>query len=143
MDNLLTLTLVIFFAALAPFVFVAAVRFARTDYVLVYRRFKKPVQTTGVIEWVECVNVSEGECQYITTYSYIDNRGERRTASFRWHKRLGWNGDEISIHFDSQDPESSIADCQVEYGRKIWRNTLITILAVIGFAVYGILYNLR
>lgn len=143
MDNLLTLTLVITFVALAPFVFAAAIRFARTDYVLVYKRFKKPVQTTGVIEWVDCINDSQGGSYYIITYSYTDNMGERRTVAFRWHKRQGWPGDEISIHFDSQAPESSIADCQVVYGRKIWRNTLITILGMIVFAAFGFLYSSR
>ena len=140
MDNLLTLTLVIMFVALVPFVFAAVIRFVRTDYVLVYKRFKKPVQTTGVIEWVECVNIPQGGSYYIVTYSYTDNMGERRTVAFRWHQRIGWPNDMIAIHFDSQDPESSIADCQVEYGRKVWRNTLIIFLATLVFAAFGLLY---
>lgn len=140
MDNLLTLTLVIMFVALVPFVFVAVIRFVRTDYVLVYKRFKKPVQTTGVIQWVEYVNIPQGGSYYIVTYSYTDNMGERRTVAFKWHQRIGWPNDMIVIHFDSQDPESSIADCQVVYGRKVWWNTLITIFAMIVFAVFGLSY---
>ena len=142
MDGQWTLVIVIMVVSLAPFIIFAVIRYARTNYVGIYKRFKKPVQTTGVIEWVECVNIPQGGCYYITTYSYTDNMGERRTAAFKWHMRIGWPGDMIDIHFDSQDPESSIADCQLVYGRKELRITLITIAALIVFAVFGFLYYL-
>ena len=140
MDGLLTSVIVISIVSLVPFIIFAVIRYVRTDYVMVYKRFKKPVQTTGIIEWVECVNIPQGGCYYITTYSYTDNRGERRTTAFKWHKRIGWPDDRIELHFDSQDPESSIADCQLVYGRKELRITLITIAALIVFAVFGFLY---
>lgn len=141
MGNPLVLVIVITVVLLVPFLFFMVIGYTRSDYVLTYRRFKKPVQTTGVIEWVECVSDSQGECQYITTYSYIDNRGERRTVAFRWQKRLGWPGDAIEIHFDSQDPENSIADCQLQYGRRVWKNILITISATVIFTLLGILFT--
>lgn len=142
MDGQLTLVVVISAALIAPFVIFAVIRYVRTDYMLVYKRFKKPVQTTGVIEWVECVELPQQSGRYyITTYSYTDNTGERRTASFKWHQRIGWPGDVIEIHFDSQAPESSIADCQLVHGRKELRYTLITILAMIVFMVLGLAFS--
>lgn len=134
MDGLLTPVLVISAVLLVPFIFFSVIRYFRTSYALIYKRFKKPVQTTGIIDWVECVGTQQGE-YYITTYTYTDNRGEQRTVTFRWHRRIGWPGDSIVIHFDSQSPESCIADCQLEYGRKICRNSLITILALVVFSV--------
>lgn len=143
MDGQWTLVIVIMLVSIAPFIIFAVIRYVRTDHVLVYKRFKKPVQTTGVIEWVECVNIPQGGCYYITTYSYTDNRGERRTVAFKWHKRIGWPGDSIVLHFDSQDPESSIADCQLEYGRKELRITVIAIIVTVVLALFGFLYFLR
>ena len=137
MDRPWTFAIVITLVTLAPFIFFAAIRFSRTNSALIYKRFKKPVQTTGVIEWVDCVAVPQGGCYYIITYSYTDNMGEQRIVAFRWHERIGWPDDSIVIHFDSQSPESSIADCQLEHGRKKWRETVITVLAMIVFAVIG------
>lgn len=140
MDGLLTPVLVITVVSLAPFIIFAVIRYARTDYVLVYRRFKKPVQTIGIIDWVECVNIPQGGCYYITTYTYTDNMGEQRTASFRWHRKPGRRGDGIAMYFDSQAPEKCIAYCQLEYGRKIWRNTYLTLLGIVVFTVFGFLF---
>lgn len=140
MNDPLTLVIVITTVALAPFLFFTVIRYIRTDYIMVYKRFKKPVQTTGVIEWVECVSDTQGESRYIITYSYIDNRGERRTAAFRWHQRIGWRGDGIAMYFDSQAPEKCIAYCQLEYGRKIWRNTYLTLLGIVVFTLFGFLF---
>ena len=143
MDGLLTPVLVLSAVSLVPFIFFTVIRYVRSDYVLVYRRLKKPVRTMGIIDWVECVNVPQGGCYYITTYTYTDNTGEQRTVTFRWHKRIGWPGDGIVMYFDSQSPEKCIADCQLEYGRKTWRNILITVAALIVFSVYVFLYFLK
>ena len=139
MDRPWALAVLITVVALAPFTIFAVMRFVRAERAVSYKQFKKPVQTTGVIEWVDCINDPQGGSHYIITYSYTDNMGEKHTVAFRWHRRIGWPGDEIVIHFDSQDPESCIADCQVEHGRKIWRNTLIIIIAMFVFAVFGFL----
>lgn len=142
MDGQLTLVLVISAALIAPFVIFAVIRYARTNYIGVYKRLKKPVRTTGVIEWVECVALPRHSgSYYIITYSYTDNAGERRTAAFRWHKKIGWPGDSIELHFDSQDPESCIAECQVEYGKKELKYTVIVISAIIVFTVFSLAFS--
>ena len=142
MDGQLKLILIILAVSVVPFVIFAVIRYVRTNYIGVYKRFKKPVQTTGVIEWVECVELpQQGGSYYIITYSYTDNTGERRTVAFRWHKRIGWPGDSIEVHFDSQAPESSIPDCQLEYGRKELRYTVIVIFAIIVFTVFSLAFS--
>ena len=139
MDREWALAVLIIVVALAPFAFLAVIHYARTEHAVSYKQFKKPVQTTGIIEWVECVRIPQGGSYYIITYSYTDNMGERRTVAFRWHRRIGWPGSSIVVHFDSQAPERSIADCQLGYGRKMWRNTLLMIAFMIVLAVMGFL----
>ena len=140
MDGKWTLAVVIAAVFLAPFIFFVVIRCVRADYVVIYRRFKKPVQTMGVIEWVECVNIPKGGCYYIITYSYTDNVGKKHTVAFRWHKKIGWTDCPIVVHFDSQAPENCISDYQLEFGRRIWRNILEMFLSALVFAVFGILF---
>ena len=140
MDGLFTPALILLAVSLTPFVIFTVIRSVRTDLVWAYKHFKKPVQTTGIIDWVECIDIPQGECYYITTYTYTDNMGKQRTVTFKWHRRIGWPGDSIAVQFDSQDPEKCIANCQLEQGRKVWRITLITVLALVVFAGFGLLY---
>lgn len=138
MDRQITLVLVIAAVLLAPFIFFTVIRYVRADYLWKYKRFKKPVQTMGVIEWVECVDIPKGGSYYIITYSYTDNTGEHRIASFRWHERVGMLGSGIVIYFDSQDPASCIAGCQLEYGLRIWRIIYITLFALVVFLLFSL-----
>lgn len=77
---------------------------------------------------------------YIVTYSYTDNTGQRRTASFQWSKNIGKAGDKIALHYDSQDPQDSIADCQLKYGKNLWWKVLIALAVILVPSIFIAFY---
>lgn len=136
-DQNLMLAVIISIGVLALILFIGIIIFICTYHTRIYKHLKKPVKVTGIIDKTEYVRGSndysggyEVPDYYIVTYSYTDNTGQRRTASFQWLKNIGKAGDKIALHYDSQDPQDSIADCQLKYGKNLWWKVLIA-LAVI------------
>lgn len=112
---------------------IAVVIFAVTRHGAVYRSFKKPVRTMGIVDGVEYVepHINGGEPHYIISYYYTDSAGNRHTARFAWQKKAFGVGDKIALHFDSQNPENCIADCQLKYGKSMWWKALLIIAAIV------------
>lgn len=111
---------------------VAITLFTVTRYGAVYKSFKKPVKTTGIVDAVEYAasHSDEGEDHFIIRYSYTDGAGARHTAQFKWQRRIYEAGDKIVLHFDSQNPGNCIADCQLNYGRSAWWKALLVLAAL-------------
>lgn len=138
MDNQLMLAVVVSLGVVIFVLFIGIIIFICTYHTKIYKRFKNPVKTTGIIDKTEhdpgppvAIDGSyTPPGHYIITYSYTDNMGMRHTASFQWQRNIGKAGDKIALHYDSQDPQSSIADCQLKYGKNLWWKVLIA-LAVI------------
>lgn len=136
-NHQLGLAIIASIGALTLILFIGIIIFICTYHTNIYKRFKKPVKVMGIIDKTEYVRGSydySGGYQvpdyYIVTYSYTDNAGQRRTASFQWQKNIGKAGDKIALHYDSQNPQDSIADCQLKYGKNLWWKVLIA-LAII------------
>lgn len=115
---------------------IAALIFVCTYHTGIYKSFKKPVKTMGVIGEVRVVSgESHGDEStrgyYVITYSYTDNGGVQRTNTFKWQQNVGNTGDKIALHCDSQNPQNSIADCQLKYGKNLWWKVLIALAAII------------
>ncbi len=120
---------------------VSLIVFVCTYHTGVYKRFKKPVKTMGVIEETQYIDVpDEGENFYLITYSFTDSAGTRRSVTFRWQQNVGGAGDKIAVHYDSQDPEKSIVDCQLKYGKSLWRKVLVILAVLIVPAVFIVIY---
>lgn len=137
MKDQLMLAVSISIGVLMLILFIGIIIFICTYHTGIYKRFKKPVKTTGIIDKTEYDRGYEGYSEgyeppghYIITYSYTDNTGVRHTASFKWSRNIGKAGDKIALHYDSQNPQSSIADCQLKYGKNLWWKVLIA-LAII------------
>jgi len=136
-DHQLGLVIIASIGALMLVLFIGIVIFICTYHKGIYKRFKKPVKVTGIIDNTEYIRGSndysggyEVPDYYIVTYSYTDNTGQRHTASFQWSKNIGKAGEKIALHYDSQNPQDSIADCQLKYGKNLWWKVLIA-LAII------------
>lgn len=128
--------------ALIVIAVIALIVFALTRHSTFYKNFKKPVKTMGVVDDVEYVSSPHHEeDHYIIRYSYADNSGTRRTAQFIWQRRIYEAGDKIALHFDSQSPDNSIADCQLNYGKSVWWKVVLILAAIfIPAAVIAVWY---
>lgn len=132
-----TLTLIVSVVAIVLILFIALIIFVCTYHVRIYKSLKKPVKTMGVIGKTEYVSDSdEGEGYYVITYAYSDNAGQPHTATFRWQRNIGKAGDKIALHYDTQNPERCIADCQLRYGKNLWWKVLIILAVLIALAVF-------
>lgn len=128
----LTLTLMISGGAILLVLLVALIIFVCTYHTGIYRRMKKPVKTMGIIDDAEHKDGGdEGDDYYVITYSYTDNGGVRRTNKFEWQQNIGKASDKIALHYDSQNPQNSIADCQLKYGKNLWWKVLLILAAII------------
>ncbi|MCM1165334.1 MAG: hypothetical protein NC299_12180 [Lachnospiraceae bacterium] len=117
-------------------VFIGVIIFVCTYHTGIYKGFKKPVKTMGLIDEAQYIRDSnDGEGYYLITYSYTDNVGLRHTGTFKWLQNAGRTGDKIAVHYDSQNPEKSIADCQLKYGKSLWWKVLIALAVIIVPAV--------
>lgn len=113
----------------------------------IYKSLKKPVKTMGEIisaEWVRGYeSYSDGyetPGHYIITCSFTDNTGQPRSVSFQCGRNIGKAGDKIVLHYDSEDPQKFIADCQLKYGKSLWWKVLI-VLAVLFVPAIIIAFN--
>ncbi len=138
MNKQLGLMVIVSISALALILFIVVIIFVCTYHTSIYKRFKKPVKTIGIIDKKEYVQGYDSYVDgynprghYIITYSYTDNMGQYHTASFNWQQNIGKAGDKIALHYDSQAPHSSIADCQLKYGKNLWWKVLIILAAII------------
>ena len=137
-DHQLRLAIIVSIGALILILFIGIIIFICTYHTKIYKRFKKPVKTMGIIDDTEYVSPPPAAIDgsytppghYTVTYSYTDNMGQRHTASFQWQRNIGKAGDKIAVHYDSQNPQDSIADCQLKYGKNLWWKVLIA-LAII------------
>lgn len=146
-DQNLRLAVIISIGVLGLILFVGIIIFICTYHARIYKRLKKPVKVTGIIDKTEYVRGSndysggyEAPDYYIVTYSYTDNAGQRRTASFQWSKNIGKAGDKIVLHYDSQDPQRCIADCQLKYGKNLWWKVLIALAILFIPSIFIALY---
>ncbi len=141
MDNTLALALTVSLGTFGVILLVSLIVFVCTYHTGVYKSFRKPVKTMGVIEGTEYIDVpDEGENFYLITYSFTDNAGIGYSATFRWQRNVGGAGDKIAVHYDSRDPRKSIADCQLRYGRSLWWKVLIILAVLIVPAVFIVIY---
>lgn len=116
---------------------IGVIVFVCTYHTGIYKSFKKPVKTMGLIDEAQYIRDSnDGEGYYLITYSYTDNVGLRHTGTFKWLQNAGRTGDKIAVHYDSQDPEKSIADCELKYGKNLWWKVLIALAVIIVPAVF-------
>lgn len=137
MNDTLTLTLIISGSAILLVLFIALIIFVCTYHTGIYRRMKKPVKAMGIIEDAELKDGGdEGNDYYVITYSYTDNAGIRRTNTFEWQQNIGKASDKIALHYDTQNPQNSIADCQLKYGKGLWWKVLIILAALIILAIF-------
>ncbi len=140
MNDVRTLALIVCGMALLLIVLVAVIVYVCIYHAKSYRNFKKPVKTVGVVEDVEYVDDSDEEdsnSQYwLITYSYEDNSGQRQYVTFQWRQNLFKSGDKILLHYDSQNPQNCIADCQLRYGKNLWWKVLIILAVLIVPAVF-------
>lgn len=121
MNDVRALALIVCGTALLLILFIAVIVYVCTYHVRIYKGLKKPVKTVGVVEDVEYLDDPDEEgssSQYwLITYSYEDNSGQRQYVTFQWQQNLFKAGDKIVLHYDSQDPQNCIADCQLQYGK--------------------------
>ncbi len=120
---------------------VSLIVFVCTYHTGVFKSFRKPVKTMGVIEETQYIDdPDEGENFYLITYSFTDNAGIRYSVTFRWQQNVGRDGDKITVHYDSQNPEKSIADCQLKYGKSLWWKVPVIFAVLIVPAVFIVIY---
>lgn len=137
MNDTLTLALIVSGSALLLIPFIALIIFVCTYHTGVFKRMKKPVKTMGIIEDAELMDGGdEGSDYYVITCAYTDNAGQPHTVTFNWQRNIGKAGDKIALHYDSQNPERWIADCQLQYGRGLWWKVLIILAVLIFIAIY-------
>lgn len=141
MDNSFALALTASLGVLGIILLVSLVVFVCTYHTGVYKSFRKPVKTIGVIEEARYIDVpDEGENFYLITYSFTDKAGIRHSATFRWLQNIGGAGDKIAVRYDSHDPEKSIAECQLRYGKNLWWKVLIILAVLIVPAIFIVIY---
>ncbi len=147
MDNWLKLSIIVSIGALMLIIFIGIIIFICTYHTRIYKRFKKPVKTMGIIDKTEYVRGGndynggyETPDYYIVTYSYTDSTGQRRTASFQWQRNIGKAGNKIALHYDSQNPQDSIADCQLKYGKNLWWKVLIALAIILVPSIFIAIY---
>ena len=128
-------------------IFIGIIIFICTYHTRIYKRFKKPVKTMGIIDKTEYVRGGndynggyETPDYYIVTYSYTDSMGQRRTASFQWQRNIGKAGNKIALHYDSQNPQDSIADCQLKYGKNLWWKVRIALAIILVPSIFIAIY---
>ncbi len=146
-DHQLGLAIIVSIGVLMLILFIGIIIFICTYHTKIYKRFKKPVKVMGIIDKTEYVRGSDDYSggyevpdYYIVTYSYTDNWGQRRTASFQWQRNIGKAGDKIALHYDSQNPQDSIADCQLKYGKNLWWKVLIALAVILVPSIFIAFY---
>lgn len=121
MNDVRTLALIVSGTAILLIVFIAVIVYVCTYHVRIYKDLKKPVKTVGIVEDVKYYDDPETDNSYshywLITYSYEDNSGQRQYVTFKWQQNLFKSGDKILLHYDSQNPQNCIADCQLKYGK--------------------------
>lgn len=127
MNDTLTLALTVSGMALLFIVFIGVFICVCSRHSKIYKSFKKPVKTMGVIDDIRLASVPhDDEQRYIITYSYTDGGGMRHSATLKWLQNAGRTSDKITVHYDSRAPENSIADLQLKYGKSLrWKIPLI------------------
>lgn len=96
MNDTLALALIASGGALLLILFIAVIIFVCTYHVNIYKSFKKPVKTMGIIDEARYVHDPHGgEAHYLITYSYTDNGVVRRTNAFKWLQNIGKASDKL------------------------------------------------
>ena len=141
MEETFELALTVSIGTFGVILLVSLIVLVCTYHTGVYKSFGKPVKTMGVIEQTRYIDVpDEGKNFYLITYSFTDNAGIRYSATFRWLQNVGGAGDKIAVHYDSLDPQKSIADCQLKYGKNLWWKVLIILAVLIVPAVFIVIF---
>lgn len=136
-----TLTLAVIISGMALLVLIGVIIYVCTYHSGIYKSFRNPVKTTGVIVEARYIDVpDDGENFYLITYSFTDSAGVRHSATFKWLRNIGRDGDKITVHYDSQNPEKSIADCQLKYGKSLWWKVPVILAVLIVPAIFIAFY---
>ena len=141
MNDTFTLALIVSAMSLMLILFIALIIYVCTYHMRIYKNFKKPVKTMGVVDDVRRVKAEHhGEDYYVITYSYTDNCGVRRTNTFKWLQSVGKAGNKFALYYDSQSPHNSISGVQLKYGKNLWRKVLIILAVLIVPSIFAGVY---